>query len=456
VAENNYMLESVYIRSRFEPYDTEESEDTFYADIYSANVGSVAFKIFFSSSLAFADNQYIWFKDPWYIDPDDSNYQDPLFPANNLGADAEFLQLSTPFSIEATNDDPYKGVLLNVFKEDVFENENNMYKVKADQSLFVDDRQWYFSRWDGNSVSFISPTSTTTPLVFGGESTEVWPVYKGHLASNEARATGFNNSRQMARESGAPVGQESIVHFVYEDNDEIWYTFSDDDGETWQQELRISGPASYEAKYSNPSIALSENYDSGGMQKATASGPNNVAHVVWEKEVSFDGVIEKGIEVCSMDFETKEWQQPEWLYTPAWGFGDPVSASRPIVFVGGGTSDWEIGRNIQVAFKRDSDDQILFTYMINDNSWVNCQEIPGAFGVPVSSQLYTTTNRLFVVWADDGEIKHAKATWDDGSNSYSWSSVNNLTGHGQRYFQHCRQPSHTGAIRAESKLSQSV
>jgi len=317
-----------------------------------------------------------------------------------------------------------------------------VYSVRADEMQQTTEHgetvDWYFQYWTGNDVDFESSTSLETAVVFQDAGAEARAIYKGHLASNEARATGFNNSRQMAREGGTRWGEDhSRIHIVYEDNDEIWYTYSTDDGESWQPEIRLSEQSTGDVirKHANPCIDLSEDHTSKSL--------DYIAHVVWETEVIYGSVVEKAITARSMDYETGQWEQEVSIYPASMGLGDPVSASHPIVFVGGGTAASGSGEwsSVHVAFRRDSDEQIMFTRKVKMEYWDDYQEVPGAFGLPVSSQIVSTTHLLYLVWADDGEIKHAKATWNDGSNSYSWSSVNNLTGHLPYYLINHRVPS---------------
>ncbi len=56
--------------------------------------------------------------------------------------------------------------------------------------------------------------------------------YKGHLVSATYEATSTNNGRRISYDA------EGNLHCVYLDADNIWYTYSDDGGETWTGRLK--------------------------------------------------------------------------------------------------------------------------------------------------------------------------------------------------------------------------
>jgi hypothetical protein len=71
--------------------------------------------------------------------------------------------------------------------------------------------------------------------------------FKGHLATNSTFSTAVNNGRRLI------VDNQGDWHLVYEDNGQIYYTGSDDNGETWTPEMRLS--ISLSGVNSYPSIA---------------------------------------------------------------------------------------------------------------------------------------------------------------------------------------------------------
>ncbi|MHB2154515.1 hypothetical protein ACX8XN_08970 [Calditrichota bacterium GD2] len=74
------------------------------------------------------------------------------------------------------------------------------YSVKAEaQQTFAAHEQsitGYFLGWEGTDVTFQYADQQETPLVFHAENAEARAIYKGHLASSAARATGYNNRRR--------------------------------------------------------------------------------------------------------------------------------------------------------------------------------------------------------------------------------------------------------------------
>lgn len=91
-----------------------------------------------------------------------------------------------------------------------------------------------------------------TPLVFKSANAEARAVYKGHLASGHSRPSGQPGGRRIA------YGYNKL-HMVYEDGGQIYYTCSEDDGQTWTKEEMVSdGVEDEDFTYINPSIAVYE------------------------------------------------------------------------------------------------------------------------------------------------------------------------------------------------------
>jgi len=74
-------------------------------------------------------------------------------------------------------------------------------------------------------------------------------VYKGHLASSVARATGYNGGRRLAKDA------DDYLHLVYEDNGVIYYTKSTDGGQNWDKETTLSSPSGENVRCAYSSIA---------------------------------------------------------------------------------------------------------------------------------------------------------------------------------------------------------
>ena len=100
-------------------------------------------------------------------------------------------------------------------------------------------------------------------------------VYKGHLASFNTTATASNNSRKLIQ------GRNRIWNLVYQDNNLIYYTNSDDDGETWTPEVRLSTEDQFTC--SNPCIEFQR---SMGEEE----DPHYIG-VVWDQEYFYQSNI---------------------------------------------------------------------------------------------------------------------------------------------------------------------
>ena len=75
--------------------------------------------------------------------------------------------------------------------------------------------------------------------------------YKGHLVSDTYEATSTNNGRRITYDA------EGNLHCVYLDADNIWYTYSDDGGESWTPEELVDGAGtSPGVQCFNPSITV--------------------------------------------------------------------------------------------------------------------------------------------------------------------------------------------------------
>ncbi len=123
--------------------------------------------------------------------------------------------------------------------------------------------KYFFLNWQTNDQATITqPDHTeffgnsgayyTSPVIFHGDNAQVTAVYKGHLASSVARATGYNNGRRITK------AQNGKMYLVYEDRGVIYYASSDDDGHSWSDEQALSDD-SPDMDFVNPSITTYDN-----------------------------------------------------------------------------------------------------------------------------------------------------------------------------------------------------
>jgi len=198
------------------------------------------------------------FKDPWFIDYPDPDYGNNLRNRgmDDSGPDAlRFWTRSSPFNPDFTT--PYENgqEYLGVFLDQGWPNwDPPYYSVRVPQTQTVpfhgQNITWYFRDWEGDEVDFQYPGQTETAVVFHLADAEARALYKGHLASSNSAATAHNNGRRVVRD------EEYVLHAVYEDNKQIWYTYSTDGGEHWSAEELVEGSESdIGAEYLYPAIA---------------------------------------------------------------------------------------------------------------------------------------------------------------------------------------------------------
>ncbi|MHB2150391.1 hypothetical protein ACX8XP_15150 [Calditrichota bacterium LG25] len=130
-------------------------------------------------------------KDPWYEDGSVLGgvvQNRPYTPIYHHYNDSIIIDLNSN----------HKGVFL----EQPYTGNNPHYSVKADarQTFTAHGQQitGYFLGWEGTDVTFQYADQQETPLVFHADGAEARAVYKGHLASSAAGATGYNNGRRAS------------------------------------------------------------------------------------------------------------------------------------------------------------------------------------------------------------------------------------------------------------------
>jgi hypothetical protein len=181
-------------------------------------------------------NDYIKFKDPWYID-----FEDPNFSNNrrNRGIDAPFIARESPFNPNVTtvfseSPVPYQGVFL---KQGYNENTNiwsePYYSIAAtSQMISINgfDRYFYFQNWEvenPGSAVFQYPNHAQTPVVFNQPDAVIKAVMKSPQLSNDANGFNGNHQRKTVRTD------DGFLHMVYESMGKVWYEYSRDNGQSW-------------------------------------------------------------------------------------------------------------------------------------------------------------------------------------------------------------------------------
>jgi hypothetical protein len=193
-----------------------------------------------------ADNIEIPFADPWLIDTYDPQYNH----WRNQGINAPARPYQSPLNLTLASG--FKGVLQDQNPE--FDPDKPIYSVDLPQQLFLTfhGRQltWNFLGWEYNDLEFQDDSQASTKIVFEAGGAWAKGTYKGHLVSNNSAATAHNNGRRVVKDGNG------VLHAVYEDNKQIWYTYSTDGGEYWSAEELVEGSESdIGAEYLYPAIA---------------------------------------------------------------------------------------------------------------------------------------------------------------------------------------------------------
>ncbi len=282
-------------------------------------------------------------------------YEAQLYQQYHYTADNEFLDGGSGGNMNINGEtktipapDPYSDNTL----------EGDLFTVEApQQTQSVNGRTvtYNFLNWENGSTD--NPRSFSPNAHFNIEAT-----YKGHLASNQSHATGYNNGRRMVRDDNGKL------HMVYEDNGEIWYTYSTNDGSAWQKEVRLSDGS---GNNHYPSIAI---------------GDLNKYHVVWLEIIpGFDKEI----------IYKKEGQSTEILG------GTTKSAAHPVVAANRlydfAMVVWNDGSNLKFR-----------VYTNEWEEWSSAQSVPN-----------TNSSCVYPAIANDGSSSYAThLAWQKNNDIY--------------------------------------
>ncbi|MCD6375743.1 MAG: T9SS type A sorting domain-containing protein [Caldisericaceae bacterium] len=156
----------------------------------------------------------------------------------NFTAQNEFIDGGSGGQLKVDGDQTVAAPYFRYFIENV----GQPFTIEAiDQTQTVNGRNvnYFFFKWDDNI--------TSNPREFNPDDNMTKTAkYKGHLASNKDRATGYNNGRRIFK------AEDGTLYLVYEDNGDIWFTSSEDEGKTWAKETRVDSDNKTSL---NPSIA---------------------------------------------------------------------------------------------------------------------------------------------------------------------------------------------------------
>lgn len=314
----------------------------------------------------------IEFKDPWYKETDGSQ------PAN-------FLSYNSPFTPGVNTNYDYTGIFLNQWY-DIFNHPYYSVKVPMEQTIPFHSQNviWYFQRWEGTNVQFENAAENETPIVFKNTNAEARAVYKGHLASNHSNATGYNNGRRVVY--SYINSSTTRIDMVYEDNGEIWHSYTSDNGQSWSEDEMISSGEYGNCK--NPSLAVHDG--------------TSLLFAVWERYDETNG--KKYIEYCLG--ENGGWNWPETFYQ---GYGS--AESRPVV-----AAFYQDRFALAWRFKVTSGSSYktyYCTYETITENKTGFTNVPGNNYPSIAANPFES--RICLVWSENGQlrtcIRSGTGTW---------------------------------------------
>jgi len=324
-----------------------------------------------------SDDGQIKFHDPWFLESDGSQ-PDSL------------IEFPSPYQPTGARNETSGGVFLN----QSFTGNNPHYSVRADDHP-INGINYFLDHWSGSNVTFQNPDSKTTAVVFTSANATVTANMKGHLVSAGSNALIGNNQRKIVYDDNGNY------HLVYEENGEIYYTASDDNGATWANEVRISD-GSGDNKY--PSIDL--------------HSVNSIPIVVWQRDNGFTGDI-----FMRRKFNGS-WETTQ-LVTQF--FASPGFTATPVIN-GYATSYYFI-----IWHDYDENNLRICSYNSGNGSFGIETTIPGTN----SNSLYPSLAadrfaKLHLAWAESGKIYYTKINHSNGGNytfSPSKEEVSQLSGY---------------------------
>ncbi len=127
---------------------------------------------------------------------------------------------------------------------------------------------------------------------FASHNIQHYAKMKGHLVSNNAWVTGENNGRRLYKTD------EGVIYLVYDDDGDIYFTHSSDNGETWSKETRISD--GFDSRY--PSIA----------------GTKDILFVTWLDQAN-----------CNIKFRRFNYSTNSWYSTKTVGYLGEYNTIKP-------------------------------------------------------------------------------------------------------------------------------
>ncbi|UCF62677.1 MAG: T9SS type A sorting domain-containing protein [bacterium] len=274
--------------------------------------------------------------------------------------------------------------------------DNPYYQMRASDH-FHNLIYWYFKSWSGSDVNIGNSNASQTWVSFDNESAVLNANFKGHLASNTASATRTNGQRKLVYAGGK-------YHMVYEDEGEIYYTFSNDDGQSWSRENRLSD-------------------DSGlNVSPCLAATDDGILAAVWQRHEKI---------ILRIKNFGGQWENPRVFHDI---FMTSYYKSIPVITFTHGYF-YIVWRDYDPLFQK---------YELKIRSYEPVQSISGPLWSidKTSSQSINPSlaadghGKLHLVWQESGHIYYSLISQSAGGQSYFFPISKECLSKGSGYFDH--------------------
>jgi hypothetical protein len=360
-----------------------------YANFIPTNTGVITVSTLLISG---GNGGQIQFRDPWLVENNDQPNQFKIY--------------NSPFSPGSGNYVNYDIFLNQVFYD------QSCYSISVISPQVINianrgDLTYYFCKWQGSSVRIENANEISTKVDFQLSNSQLSALLKGHGASNTATATGYNNGRRIVCKPSTPL----VYHVVYSDYNCIWYTSTNNSGQTWSPELLISTDGTQNI---NPAIALSNG----------SGGSLYYLYIVWEQLYTISGTTKHRILMrkITVDGSSGLITLGNIQTISDNSLLDGIDESRPSIYV---EPYYEF---IWIAWKAKIDastTKVFIKYYPGTDPWTPMQEISGVNGYPVIARSPNAGGkRTKIVWSDGVRIKYIAGDYSGGS--WSWTPIKKL------------------------------
>ncbi len=327
------------------------------------------------------------FKDPWLRDTVETTYG-----LRNRGTEAIFHSYDSTLTLSLDSD--HQGVFL-----DQGYSQGNWslpyYEVKAkDQQPFTAHNETitgYFLNWEGHDVSYQNADQLQTPVAFHTANSEARAVYKGHLCSNVQNATATNNARKFAKTD------DGKLHWIYVDDQSVFYTYSTDNGQTWAKETCLARKdddaqvyfiAPSIAKYGNEIyVAYIEVYSGSGFSD------------IWEQHINYGA------------------QNPQWSTRLGVNtiFTEDSNAVTSATFIQRDDGSGTVFPLIAVGYTMDNE-KYLEVYKKENDEYSSVLNLTNCSYPSLSADTYHAVNsqQIALAYESQDQIFLRTAYWDNG------------------------------------------